>query len=268
VRGGAPAALAAAALSACAPALRPLPPSTETPPAPTAAPRRTAADLLAEADALWAERGRDPAAPGRAVTAYRAAAEADRVRTDGLAGAMRAATWMVERTRAQSPDVAEVYLDLALRSGQECQRRSPAAPECDYGLALALGQQARQRPSTARDGLGLMAELLKRAAGRHERLDQGGPHRVLALLLLKAPGWPLGPGDPEAGLEEARRAVAVAPDHAPNQLALAEALDRAGKAAEGREAWGRALALAEAAAAAGEPDAPDWVAEARRGGRQ
>ena len=38
--------------------------------------------------------------------------------------------------------IAEVYLDLAIRAGQECQRRSPAAAECDYGLALALGVAA------------------------------------------------------------------------------------------------------------------------------
>ena len=42
-------------------------------------------------------------------------------------------------------------------------------------------------------------------------------------MLLRAPGWPLGPGDPEAALPEAQAAARLAPDYPPNQLVLGEA---------------------------------------------
>ena len=88
---------------------------------------------------------------------------------------------------------------------------APASAECDYALALALGVQARERPSTATQGLKAMVELLQKANGLDARLDHGGPARVLALVLVRAPGWPLGPGDPETGLKAARQAVEPLP---------------------------------------------------------
>lgn len=151
----------------------------------------------------------------------------------------------------------------AVEAGQRCERAAPGSPPCEYALAIALGLQAREVPSTVRDGLAQMAERLRRAAAAAPDLDRAGPDRVLALLLLRAPGWPLGPGDPEEGLAAARRAAARAPDHAPNQLALAEALLANDQPEAGRAAAARAQALAEAAVAAGDPDAAGWVAQAR-----
>lgn len=116
----------------------------------------------------------------------------------------------------------------AVAAGQRCEQAAPGSPACDYALAIALGLQARERPGTAREGLALMAGMLRRAAAADPDLDRAGPDRVLALLLLRAPGWPLGPGDPEEGLAVARRSVSRYPDHAPNQLALAERCGRTG----------------------------------------
>lgn len=151
----------------------------------------------------------------------------------------------------------------AVEAGQRCERAAPGSPPCEYALAIALGLQAREVPSTVRDGLAQMAERLRRAAAAAPALDHAGPDRVLALLLLRAPGWPLGPGDPEEGLAAAQRAAALAPDHAPNLLALAEALRANDQAGAGRVAAERARALAEAAARAGDPDAPGWVVQAQ-----
>jgi hypothetical protein len=152
----------------------------------------------------------------------------------------------------------------AVAAGQRCELAAPASPVCEYALAVALGLQARERPSTVREGLAQMAARLRRAAAAAPGLDRAGPDRVLALLLLRAPGWPVGPGDPEQGLAAAQRAAARFPDHAPNQLALAEALLANGEAAAGRDAARRALALAEAAEEAGDPDASGWRREAGR----
>lgn len=152
----------------------------------------------------------------------------------------------------------------AVESGETCSARSPGDPRCDYALALALGVQARERPAAAIPSLKLMLERLRRAAAADPALDLAGPERVMALVLLRAPGWPIGPGDPESGLAEARRAAARFPDHPPNQLALAEALLATGARDQARAAARRALDLARARAATGDPDAPGWAAEAER----
>ena len=158
-----------------------------------------------------------------------------------------------------SADARATLIEKAVDAGQRCVQAAPASADCDYALALALGVQARERPSTATQGLKTMVELLRKASAADPRLDHGGPARVLALVLLRTPGWPLGPGDPESGLTAAREAVGLFPDYAPNQLALSEALLSAGDQAGSRAAAARGLALARTAATAGEPDAGDWV---------
>ena len=157
----------------------------------------------------------------------------------------------------------------AVEDGQECLARAPESALCHYGLALALGVQARERRVTARDGLRKMVEQLRDAARRDPALDQAGPDRVLAMVLTRAPAWPAGPGDPEEAVQAARRAVQLAPDHAPNQLALAEALLAAGNALEARGAARNAVDLARARS--GDPEAAGWVKQgeallARAGG--
>jgi len=85
---------------------------------------------------------------------------------------------------------------------------------------------------------------------------------VLALVLLRAPAWPAGPGDPEAGLDEAKAAVAAVPEAAENQLALAEAFAANGSVGEAHAAYQKA---AELASSAHEPEAAGWLADARTG---
>jgi hypothetical protein len=174
-----------------------------------------------------------------------------------LAAESREATRQSQRE--PSADARATLIEKAVDAGQRCVQVAPASADCDYALALALGVQARERPSTATQGLKTMVELLRKANAADARLDHGGPARVLALVLLRTPGWPLGPGDPESGLTAAREAVGLFPDYAPNQLALSEALLSAGDRAGSRAAAARGLALARTAATAGEPDAGDWV---------
>jgi tetratricopeptide (TPR) repeat protein len=185
---------------------------------------------------------------------------------DGDPAALAAEVHLLVRRLEQEPtaEARERLAARAVEAGQRCDRAAPATPTCDYALAVALGVQARERPSTGLAALPAMVQRLERAAAADARLDRAGPNRVLALLRLRAPGWPVGPGDPEAGLEQARRAVGLFPEHAPNQLALAEALEAAGDLEASRAAAARALALAQAAGAAGDPDAAGWVGEAHR----
>src|SRR5260370_7891337 len=49
-----------------------------------------------------------------------------------------------------------------------------------------------------------------------------------ASVLIRAPGWPLGPGDPDAGVVAARRAVILQPLYPPNLPALPAAFPHTG----------------------------------------
>jgi len=222
---------------------------------------RSADDLLRDADAAWTQRTQ----PGKAQAAqelYLDAAAADDRRVDGLLGAMRALTYRIENEKGAPKEelsVKEVEL------GQHCQRRQPQNAECDYRLAIALGQQAREKTSTGKDALGHIVDLLHKAIAAKPDLESGGPHRVLALVLLRAPSWPVGPGDSEAGLDEAKAAVKLFPNAADNQLALGEALAANNARAEAHAAYSRALALATSAHATGDVEAARTINDAKAG---
>jgi len=246
----------ALAMAACASAMHEPPPVQAL--APGAADGRSPDELVHAGAAAWARR----AEPGQASAAqdlYLDAAAADEHRVDALLGAMEAMSYRIEHEHG-APRAALAEREVQL--GQWCLRRAAADPACKYRLAIALGQQAREHPSTGKDALGHMVDLLHQAIAAAPGLDDGGPHRVLALVLLRAPGWPTGPGDPEAGLDEARAAAAQFPAAAANQLALGEALAANGSIGEAHAAYQKAAALA---AAARDPEAPSWQADARAG---
>ena len=146
------------------------------------------------------------------------------------------------------------------RAAQACLALEPNSAACLYGNALALGLEAQAHPTRAVDLLKQMLESLARAESADAAYDQAGPARVRALVLIRAPGWPLGPGDTDAGLEAARRAVSLRPDYPPNLLALAEATARSGNAAEARSTYDRARGAAEAWPASTDRD--DWLRQA------
>jgi hypothetical protein len=151
----------------------------------------------------------------------------------------------------------------ATRDAQACLAREPQAAPCLYGRAVALGLEARAHPTRAGELLNTMLDVLSSAEAADPSYDEAGPSRVRALVLIRAPGWPLGPGDTEAGLSAARRAVALRPLYPPNLLALAEALAKMGDSSAARETYthahGAALALPDAA------DRDEWLREADEG---
>ncbi len=225
------------------------------------APGESTPVLLDEARAAWARRPNVDQVR-RARTLYLAAARKDTNDVMGVLGAAEATAWLVEHLGdpAERERLAGEGVDL----GQLCLKRAPGDPRCRYRLALALGQQARERPSTGFDGVRRMVELLRGVTKDAPALDAAGPERVLALVLLRAPGWPAGPGDPEEGLEEARRAVELAPDDSRNHTVLAEALLANGRRLAARQELETARELAGEAAAKGDPDAAGQLEEIGR----
>ena len=242
---------------ACAPALRPPAPAPQAGAA-AAESGQAASELLREAEGHLARRAQ-PGEAREAEVRFLAAGEVDPRAAAAPYGAIQAKIWRLDHEGGVDRGA---LVASAVEAGQRCLAQAGPDPRCDYGLALALGVQARERRATALDGLKRMVEHLRRAAVADPGLDDAGPDRVLALVLVRAPGWPLGPGDAEEGLAHARSAVARAPGHPPNQLALAEALHATGAGDEARAAARRAVELARALPE--EPAASAWIAEGEK----
>jgi hypothetical protein len=222
--------------------------------------RQEIASLVARAAALFAERDVDKSKT--AARLFLRAAAADGAPIEAVVGAVRAQVWLIEHeTDARA---REQTATAAVETAQWCGLKAPHDPACDYWLAAALGVQARERPSTALSALPKIEELFRHAAQALPALDEAGPDRALALLYVRAPGWPSGPGDPDLGLKHARAAVEIRPDYPPNHLALAEALSATGATAAGRQEYRRALELARTMTDRGDRDAPEWAAEAEK----
>jgi hypothetical protein len=172
-----------------------------------------------------------------------------------------------ERTDHESD--SKVRGDLAAeatRYAEACLAKAPQSASCLYGRAVSLGLEARAHPTRAGEFLNTMLDSLAGAESLDPTYAQAGPARVRALVLTRAPGWPLGPGDPEAGVAAARRAVSLKPDYPPNQLALAEALARSGDVAAARQSYARARDAAQASPASADRD--KWLREADEGLRR
>jgi hypothetical protein len=148
----------------------------------------------------------------------------------------------------------------ANRYAEACIARAPQAAACLYGRGVALGLDARAHPTRSGELLNSMLQSLAGAESADPNYDQAGPARVRALVLIRAPGWPLGPGDTAAGLAAARRAAALRPQYPPNLLALAEALAKTGDQNGARENYQRARDAAQALPPSAERDG--WLREA------
>ena len=246
---------------ACTSALKEPPPVAELG---ALAGQRTAEGLdrgeaLAQAEVEFGEMP-NAAAVERAQVLFLVVARGDDAPVDAYLGAARATAWLIEHT-----DDGERRKELAIQGvqiGQWCRRLHPSEFECTYRLALAVGQQARERPSTATDGLDVMVELLNEVIAEAPELDYAGGQRVLGLVLIRAPGWPTGPGDPEYGLEFAEAAAEAFPDYPPNQLVLGETLLENGRRDEAKKRLERGVELARASRADGHPEAADWITQA------
>jgi tetratricopeptide (TPR) repeat protein len=149
---------------------------------------------------------------------------------------------------------AQLAADAAA-SAQACLDRAPDAGACLYSKAIALGLEAQAHPLHAGDTLKMMLDVLGRAEAADPDYDEAGPARVRALVLIKAPGWPLGPGDPDSGLAAARRAVSLRPEYPPNVLALADALAKTGDTRSAKETYLRAQSMIEAMPPSSDRDA-------------
>ena len=182
------------------------------------------------------------------------------IHVTALAAAARTWVWLAEHE--DSATARRQAARTGVYAAQWCTHAAPVSAACNFWLGAALGVQARERPSTGLSGLPAIVTAFEQAARTEPDLDDGAPSRALALLYLRAPGWPTGPGDVELGLQHAHDAIRISPSHPANWLALGEARREAGEHVASREAYERARELARERVAAGDPDAAAWVTAA------
>lgn len=238
----------------CAKSLKEPPPILEVPKGGSRGQPGEAEALLAKAERTFEVRTLVRAR--EAADLFLEAARADPKKIDGLVGTARARVWLADHEPdAKAREAAAV---AAVQAAQWCGRIASDDPRCDYWLGAGLGVQARERRTTALDALPKIVEAFQRAATAAPKLEHAGPDRALALVLVRAPGWPAGPGDPDQGLAHARKAFEIEPGYAPNVMALAEAQAATGHKPESREMYARALELARASK---DPEANEWIEE-------
>jgi hypothetical protein len=164
------------------------------------------------------------------------------------------------------PKVRAELAEDASRQAEGCLAAEPQAAACLYGQALAHGLEARAHPARASAWLKNMLAELDAAEAVDPGYDEAGPARVRALVLIRAPGWPLGPGDSAAAVAAARRAASLKPQYPPNLLALAEALARSGDTQAAHEVYQHARD--EALMLPASADRDEWLREAGQGLRR
>ena len=114
-------------------------------------------------------------------------------------------------------------LAAATASARQCLAQAPDSGTCQYAQAQVQGLTARARPLEAPSQLKDMLASLTKAEAQDPGLDHAGPARLAAVVLLRAPPWPLGPGDVDAAVKAAQRAVQREPGYPPNLITLGQA---------------------------------------------
>ena len=172
-----------------------------------------------------------------------------------LIAAVQADADRIDHTK--DPGTRAQLLATASANAQQCLAQAPDNGACHYVSAQVLGLTARERPVQAAALLKQMLASLKQAEALDPDFDHSGPARLTATVLLRAPGWPLGPGDADAALLAAQRAVDHDAAYPPNLVALAQAQAKTDATAKARATYERA----RAAIAGWNGTAPDAAAD-------
>ena len=182
---------------------------------------------------------------------YRFAVRAFENVEKGPADVRKAAALALARCAAAYADweTDEKKVIAVTQNGMDAANAAGAAekdPHASYYFAVNLGQQLRLIGVEAVTRLGDVLAALK-AAGADPSLEQGGPLRVLGMLYLSAPSWPVGPGDNDEALDVLRKAVERYPSHPQNHLFYAMALMHAGESGKAADELATAANLSRPA---------------------
>ena len=98
-------------------------------------------------------------------------------------------------------------------------------PEGEEGLfydGVLAGKLAELDIAYGKNGLETIVQRMKQLIDLKSTYVYGGPDRVLAIVLMRAPGSPLGPGDWDLSETHMKKALEIDPNWPENQLYMAE----------------------------------------------
>ncbi len=129
---------------------------------------------------------------------------------------------------SNNDDNINAYIDRAVDAlAPFIDKKIPTPKEqvaaLEYTAAEALGLRARQRGSGAVLLLKTIYAHAQAAAAADPNFRDGAARRLMGLLMVKAPGWPAGPGDPDSGVKMLEEVTHQFPRVAEGYLLLAEA---------------------------------------------
>ncbi len=165
-----------------------------------------------------------------------------------LLAAVQSAADRIDQVR--DPAQRTQLLAAATASAQRCLASSAGSAVCQYAQAQVLGLTAREHPLQAVSLLKQMLASLTKAEDLDPALDHAGPARLMAVVLMRAPPWPLGPGDVDGALLAAQRAAQRDAAYPPNLITLAQAQAKADSAAQARTTFVKARSAVQAWAGA------------------
>ena len=127
-------------------------------------------------------------------------------------------------THADVDAATEVFLAKGVEYGKEAAALAPDSVAANFWYANCMAAHSMVR--------GMMNSLfylkpMEKHGNRALELDEtyfhAAPLRMMGRYYSKVPPWPVGSGDKKKGLELAKRAVELEPDHLYNKVVLADA---------------------------------------------
>lgn len=94
-------------------------------------------------------------------------------------------------------------------------------PASSYYCAINIGLAVSDTIMAAMKNLSKLNRHIERALIMDPDVDEGGPLRTLGYLLIRAPAWPTGIGDPDRGMILLEQAVTLYPAYPPNHIIMA-----------------------------------------------
>jgi tetratricopeptide (TPR) repeat protein len=98
----------------------------------------------------------------------------------------------------------------------------PEGEEALFYHGVLAGKLAELDNAYGLSGLKIIQQRMRQLIEKKSTYIYGGPDRVMAIVLMRSPGWPIGPGDWDLAEKHMRRALEIDPNWPENQLYMAE----------------------------------------------
>lgn len=150
----------------------------------------------------------------------------DSNRYDYLALAAKYATWLSYHLDKKSDKIR--YANEGIVLAKQAIAIDKNRVEGFYYRAISTGLFAQEHKLSAKNSMNQIRRDLTLAIKINPGYDDGGPHRILGALYLRAPGPPMGPGSRRKAILHLEAAYQISMFYPENILFLAEAYIKVG----------------------------------------